>query len=303
MKKSKKIVFFGSGPVAARSLSALANDFEVEAVMTKPATVELMSQVLPKGYSALYSVKTKSELDSLIASMGFKAPVGVVVDFGIIISRQTIDSFPLGIVNSHFSLLPEWRGADPISFAVLSGQEKTGVSLMLIDEKLDEGPLLYQEKVTIQSKVTTPNLTDQLIGLSNRLLVEKLPDYINGNLKPYSQDLSKPITYSRKLTKSDGKIDWQKSAKQIEREIRAFVEWPKSRTTLGGIEVIITKAHSVPSQPLGTQPGDIDIVPEANIIMVTTGNGSLCIDQLKPASKKEMSSQAFLAGYKNRLKL
>jgi methionyl-tRNA formyltransferase len=231
--------------------------------------------------------------------------LGIVIDYGFIINQDVIDYFPLGIVNSHFSLLPEWRGADPITFAILSGQETTGVSLMCITAGMDEGPVFAQAEHQIGSHDTTPSLTSDLIELSDAMLKDFLPLYFEGGIEPRPQEeiasmMNRSITpsYSRKLTKDDGIIDWNKPAEQIEREIRAFIDWPKSRTKLAGKDVIITKAYAVPSTAPDAKPGDVDVVKEAKMLSVATSNGSLWIEQLKPAGKKEMPISAFLAGYK-----
>lgn len=291
-KISNPIVFFGSGPVAAKSLELLAQNFTVEAVVTKPTTTEAMAKIV--GSSNVYSVGTKAELDDLMSKKPFEAKLAVLIDFGIIVSQSVIDYFPLGIVNSHFSILPELRGADPITFAILSGQNKTGVSLMLLVMAMDEGPLLTQKEINIEPDDTSVTLTDRLISLSDQLLAEHIPKYVNGEINPKAQT-GEP-TYSRKLTKQDGQIDWSKPAEQIEREIRAYEEWPRSYTNLNGIDVIITKAHTVPSD-FG-EPGAIQVVKESKSLIVQCGSGYLCIDSIQPAGKKEMPVKAFLAGYK-----
>jgi methionyl-tRNA formyltransferase len=298
----ESVVFFGSGPVAAESLRLLAENFNIEVVITKPKpthhrgnfpVLDLVKQLnLP-----VKTVTNKNELDELISSKPFDSKLGVIIDFGIIVSRKVIDYFPLGIVNSHFSLLPEWRGADPITFSILSGQPKTGVSLMLIDEGLDTGKLLTYKTLPIEPMDTTQSLTDRLIKLSDKLLQDYLPKYIIGSIKPKNQPHPDRATYSRKLTKEDGIIDWNKSAQQIEREIRAYIEWPKSRTKIADKEIIITKAHALPTNIPNNPIGKFEAV--GNALMVECGKGTLCIDRLKPAGKSEMTAMAFLAGYKN----
>lgn len=293
------IVFFGSGPVAAESLKLLAKHQRVIAVVTKPATVEQMTAV--SGGSTVFTVSTKKELDSLInsGSLGSTA-LGVLIDFGIIVSSEVINCFRLGIINSHFSVLPELRGADPISFAILSGQKTTGVTLMMIDEGMDTGKILTTKSLHILDSDTTPTLTEKLISLSDTMLREYIPKYLSGEVKPRNQSHPEKATYSRKLTKEDGTIDWSKPADVIEREIRAFKEWPKSRTTIGDKDVVITKAHTSSDETIG-EPGDIMIFGK-EAIGITTGSGTLWIDELKPASKKEMPAKAFLAGYGNLLR-
>lgn len=312
MKKiSEPIVFFGSGPVAAASLRLLAQDFVIEAVVTKPRPPHHKGEVpvLALAGELGFEIKTassKAELDDLFSTHPFKSRLGVLIDFGIIVSQKVLDYFPLGIVNSHFSILPEWRGADPITFSILSGQQQTGVSLMLLVQAMDEGPLLAQGIYDIEPDETTPSLTKHLIDLSAALLRDAIPRYLTGEIIPRTQEevarmfYSHPeVSYSRKLTKRDGVLDWTKSAAQLEREIRAFIGWPKSHTTIGGKEVIVTKAHAVPGNTVEGTPGDIELsLINDGVLMIEAGDGRLCIDKLKPAGKREMSASEFLAGNK-----
>ena len=240
-KTSEKIVFFGSGPVAAKSLELLASNFDIEAVITKPAksrasdpvpVIDLANKIGLK----MFLPPNKVELDQLMATRPVSSRIAVLIDYGIIVSQKVIDYFPLGIVNSHFSLLPKWRGADPITFSILSGDDETGVSLMLLSEGMDEGLLLKQSSIKILKDDTSFSLTAKLINLSNDLLGEVLPLYISSEIKPYPQPEDIKITYSRKLIKQDGEIDWNKAAQQIENEIRGYIEWPKSHTKIKEIQ-------------------------------------------------------------------
>ena len=297
-----KVIFFGTGPVAAASLTSIAQDFDIETVITKAspphhkgaAPVEVAANTL--NIPILFA-STRKELDELFEQKSFESKIGIIVDHGVIISQQVIDYFPLGIINSHFSLLPQWRGADPISYSLLSGQPKTGVSLMVIEPTLDTGKLITQKVLTIDPDDTLPSLTDKLVNLSNELIRDYLPRYISGEIKPKNQPHPDRATYSSKLSKEDGIIDWDKDAVVIEREIRAYIGWPQSRTTLGDIEVIITKA-SVVALGIAT-PGQIKA--EKNKLFVGTAKDWLEIQSLKPAGKKEMPIQAFLAGYRAKL--
>lgn len=307
MKES--VVFFGSGPVAAESLRLLSQDFKIEAVVTKPRpphhkgnvpVLELAEELKFESHT----VTSKAELDELTENKTFTSQLAILIDFGIIVSQNTIDSFPLGIINSHFSLLPQWRGADPITFAILSGQKQTGVSLMMLVEAMDEGPVLAQGVYDILPKETTPSLTAHLIKLSHALLCDAVPKYLIGSIKPQSQAIVAKMmgipaepTYSRKLTKEDGVIDWHKPAEQIEREIRAYAEWPKSRAKLGNIDVVITSSEV--AKGVAGKPGGLIIGGKE--LLVSCAQGALNITSLKPAGKKEMPIQAFLAGYNSRL--
>jgi methionyl-tRNA formyltransferase len=302
-KMSEPIVFFGSGPVAAASLRLLHEHCTIEAVITKPRAahhkgdVPVIALAEELGLPTL-TASNKRTLDALFASHPVSSKLAVLIDFGIIVSQQIIDYFPLGILNSHFSLLPEWRGADPITFSLLSGQAQTGVSLMLLTAGMDEGPLLAQAAHSISPTTTALELTRDLIEISDAQLQVLLPLYISGEAIVADQQaisistIAEP-TYSRKLTKEDGQLDWEKPAAMLEREIRAFIEWPKSRTLFGDLPVIITKAHVIEHN--GT-PGTREIIDKQPV--VNCNDQALVIERIKPAGKKEMTGEAFLAGYK-----
>lgn len=298
-EKNISIVFIGSGPVAAQSLEFLMNNFHIEAVITKPQpnhhrnpfpVLELAEKLnLPT-----HTVSDKKEISKLAAIESFKSKVAILIDFGILVGLDFINSFPFGIVNSHFSLLPEWRGADPITFSILSGQKKTGVSIMQVDEGLDTGKILVQKSYPLSPNTTAEELTSELIILSNKLLIEYVPKYLDGTLKPRKQSHPERASNSRKITKQDGRISWNKKAEQIEREIRAFHQWPKSTTSIAGKEVIITQVKVVDATG---KPGKYEI--QGKNLIVYTRKKALSIMKLKPAGKKEMSIEAFLAGHKD----
>lgn len=283
------IVFFGSGPVAAKSLKFLSKHFVIEAVITKAvpshhkgiAPVEALANDL---HLPLLFASSKTELDTLMAQNSFQSELGIIIDYGVIVSQDVISRFSHGIVNSHFSLLPQWRGADPITFSILSGQPNTGVSLMLIEPSLDTGKLITQKSLKIKPSDTTPSLTDRLIKLSNELIVEYIPSYLLGNIKPRRQPHPDRATYSRKLTKSDGVIDWHKPTDQIEREVRAYSDWPRSYTTFGKHKIIITKAH-------------IEQTKKTPLHILCGDGAYIAIDELIAPSGKKMDSGSFIRGY------
>jgi len=294
---SETIVFFGSGPVAAASLKLLADNFDIEAVITKPQPAHHKESfpVIEEAKRRQLTILTASnqrELSTIFQEHDLKSSLGVIIDHGIILKKDVIEKFPLGIINSHFSLLPRWRGPDPISYAILNGDEETGVSLMVIVEELDEGALIAQAAVPIASDATTPSLTEELINVSHQLLCQYLPRYQAGDIIPYPQSNNTP-TYSRKLKKVDGIIDWNKSVIEIERQIRAYKGWPRSRTTISQIDCVITAAHT---EDQHGEPGKLYIHNRSMGVFCL--DGLLMIDSLTPAGKKEMSAQAFLNGYK-----
>lgn len=301
---STPVVFFGSGPIAAESLAFLHQKVPIEAIITKPKALHHPGEppvlALAKKLTVpVFTPANKKELSQLFLETSFASKVGLVVDYGIIIEKQVIDSFPLGIMNSHFSLLPEWRGPDPIRFSILSGQAKTGVSLMLINEKMDEGPLLAQSPITLTQQETYQELRAILVDISNHMLVELLPEYIEGGIKQLPQEVATwaPSTvpsYSTFIKKEDGKIDWIKPAKRIEREIRAYSMWPKSYTKIADKDVVITAAEVI---KLSGEPGKVNVINKHELI-IYCGKNAINVLRLKPAGKREMTAEGFLAGHR-----
>lgn len=299
------LVFFGTGPVSRRCLEGISDHFHIEAVITKPDSSSPHGKPHPtpvKDWATAHNVplhqpSDPSELTALVAPGRFTSLLGLVVDYGFLIPEPAIAAFPRGIINSHFSLLPQWRGADPITFAILSGQAVTGVSLMVIVPALDEGELIAQATYPIPSTATAGELTEALSSLSNQLLITHLPSYVAGTLKPYPQSTAAPATYSRKLTKSDGVLDWTKPAAVLEREVRAYLGWPGSRTKLAGADVIITAAHvAAVSAPPNLAPGTA-FKTETGELAVAATPGLLIVDRLKPAGKRDMPARDFLTGH------
>lgn len=228
----------------------------------------------------------------------YKPVAGVLVAYGKIVPESIINLFPRGIINIHPSLLPLHRGPTPIESVILQGSSETGVSLMRLVKAMDAGPVYAQQTLFITGTESKQMLADELLKLGGAMLERHLPAILSGSLLPTPQDEAR-ATYDAILSKNQGIINWHKSAQQLEREIRAFAVWPRSRTMVGGKEIIITEASVVISsmQP-ETKPGDFTVVEETGTIIVTTSNGSLEIKKVKPAGKREMSAREFLAGYK-----
>lgn len=290
MKKSVQLVFFGSGPIGAATLESLyGSGFKLEAIFTKPMPKSRRVEMPVLDFAAKHELKfftpgNKQELAETFQKQSFSSLLGLVVDYGIIIGPEVIKAFPLGIINSHFSLLPEWRGPDPITFALLSGQAKTGISLMRIEPTLDTGPLLAQADYDIRPSETIDSLTKSLVELSNLTLAEVLPKYAGGQIPLAIQDPAQKPTYSRKLTKKDGLMDFGKSADELEREVRAYLGWPKSRAEIFGREVVVTKARVAQAATDGA-------------LVIKCSPGFLEIEELIAPSGRKMSGADFIRGY------
>ena len=299
MQISKPTVFFGSGPVAARSLELLLEWHVISAVVTKRTPPHHKEKAPVERIAEQYQLPilyadSKKELDSLTLP---STDYGIVIDYGVIISGHTIDHFSLGIINSHFSILPEWRGADPITYALLSGQQKTGVSIMRIDEGLDTGPLLSTVEVPILQTDTNQSLTNKLVLASDTLLQTCLPKYSDGSLKVVQQP-EHIATYSQKLSKSSGVLMPERTATELARQIRAFSGWPGSRLLYRDTWITIIKAEQSDAVvPLG----ELGIQNKALYFGCT--DGSLVVHELQPAGKNIMSAAAFINGYAQKLSI
>lgn len=288
-----KIVFFGTGPVAADSLRALIDEFDIELVITKAAPVHHRGtkpvETLANERSLLVQFANNgAELSQIIDNSKLESRVGVIVDYGVLLPKKVLDFFELGIINSHFSLLPEWRGADPISFTILSGQKKTGVSLMIVEPELDTGQLIAQQELVIDTDDTTPTLTTKLVELSNRMLKEYLPLFIDGKIEPKGQLHHENATYSRRLAKADGELDpATMTAMECERRVRAFIGFPKTKLKLAGLDCTVIKA-------------EVSDMKSTSLDQLCKDGRYLVIRRLVPAGGKEMSAQDFLNGHVNK---
>jgi methionyl-tRNA formyltransferase len=238
--------------------------------------------------------------DILEELRSYQAEVAVLAAYGKIVSETVIDIFPRGIINIHPSLLPLHRGPTPIESVILSGEEQTGVSIMQLSKAMDAGPVFGFATYTLDGTETKQTLATNLLEVGASLLIDLLPGVLDGSVVASPQEEQK-ATYDSMIKKEHGIIDWTKPALQLEREIRAFVEWPKSQTKLGNVDVVITKSHTTPANNPEMQPGQMEIVDDVHMIRVECGSGSLWIDRLKPAGKNEMDVAGFLAGYKSRL--
>lgn len=302
---SKTILFFGTEDFSAVTLEALiAHGFHIGAIITKPDARRGRSSTLSKprvkelgeihGIPVWQPSKLKDIVDDIAR---FDAPVGVLVSFGKIIPQSIIDLFEPGIINLHPSLLPKYRGPSPIEAAILAGDDTTGISIMQLSAAMDAGPVYIQEPYSLSQTETSLELYNALGTRGSEMLVRALPHIFDGTLMPLEQ-IDELATYCQLISKQDGEINWRKPAVQLEREIRAFLGWPGSRTTLNDIELIITRAQ-VYAGSFGS-PGEYKITSD-DTLLVQTDDQALRILTVKPVGKKEMPIKAFLAGYSHKL--
>jgi len=224
----------------------------------------------------------------------------IVAAYGKILPEEILEIPKYGCLNVHPSLLPRWRGPSPVQFAILNGDTDSGVTIMKIAEKVDAGPVLIQRKLKLEGNETYDVLYDKLGKMGGDLLIEIIPEWITGKIDPQLQDESR-TTYTRILKKEDGKIDWEKSAEEIERQIRAFNLWPGIFTfwEKSGklIRIKILKARVLNRANSKTYPIGKTLVAGQNELCVQTGKGFLIIERLQLEGKKETDSEDLLRGY------
>lgn len=218
---------------------------------------------------------------------------GVVSAYGFIIPTTALHHFSGGLVNVHPSLLPRWRGPSPIETALLHGDSKTGNSIMRLTASMDAGPLYAQSDYGINPKDTRLDLYEKLGASGADLLIDTLPSILDGLLNPREQDEDQ-VTYSPMLTKYDAEIDWSCRVEDIERQVRAYLGWPGSRTQLGNKQIIIEASHV---EYIKGTPGDV--MKSQDKFGVFATNGCLIIDRLKPAGGRSMAGYEFIRGNLN----
>lgn len=224
----------------------------------------------------------------------YEADVFVVAAFGQILSKEILDMPRLGCVNIHASLLPKYRGAAPIQWAVIDGEEKTGVTIMRMDEGLDTGDILLQEEIILDAKETGESLFDRLAVLGSNTIVKALELMEKGELTPVPQDHDKS-TYAKMLNKKMGVIDFNNSAVVIERLVRGLNSWPSAYTYINGKTLKIWEAEVI-SDALEGQNGQVVKVSKDSFF-VKCAEGMLEIMSLQLEGKKRMNAGEFMRGY------
>ncbi len=300
-----KIVYFGTGALGIPSLEKL-DSYGVKpacivTVPDKPAGRGLKLRVSPiKQFAIEHNIpilqpENVNEAEVIKEIKQFNADIGVLIAYGQKISAELIDAFPYGIINLHASLLPKYRGAAPVNWAIINGERQTGVTVMQINEAIDAGKILGQRATEIRPMETANELHDRLAYIGSDLLIDTLIQIQNGTAVPIEQDVSQ-VTRAPKLSKKLGMIDWNESAEKISNLIRGLWPWPGVHSLYmpqkgKAIPVIFARAQAVENSsadvPAGTVTGSLNIA---------TGKGELKVIELKPAGSKLMSWQDFVNG-------
>lgn len=298
-KKTLRIVYMGTPEFSVPALDALhAAGHEIVAVYSQPPRPsgrghKLQSSPVHRRAEELgLAVKTPKSLKSKEAQEEFaalNADVAVVAAYGLILPKTVLDAPVHGCLNIHASLLPRWRGAAPIQYAILSGDKSTGISIMQMNEGLDTGPVISMKKVSITTDTTCPTLHDQLSTLGAKMIADVIDDIAAGKkIESKAQDDSKS-TYAKMLKREDGMVDWAKSAAEIERQIRALTPWPGVWCTVNGARLKIHDASIIEDSG---EPGTII----DRDFTIACGKKALRLNFVQPADKKPMPGAAFMNG-------
>ena len=301
-----RVVFMGTPDFAVGTLKALLQSrHQVVAVVTQPDKPKgrgkamqftPVKEVAVRAEIPVLQPKRVREPEVVEAIRQFHPDVIVVVAFGQLIPKAILDMPQYGCVNVHASLLPKYRGAAPIQWAVIDGEEKSGVTTMQMDEGLDTGDMLLTEEVVLDPQETGGSLFDKLSEVGAGLLLKTLDELEAGNVHPQKQPSESTTAYAAMLTKKMGEIDWTQSAVQIERLVRGLNPWPSAYTHLGQKTLKIWRAAVHPSMVQTKEPGTV-ILMDKKHFGVQTGDGMLEILELQLEGKKRMDADAFLRGY------
>lgn len=302
MSRPLRIVFMGTPAFAVESLRACADLGEVVAVVTQPdkprgrgqavSYSPVKEEALARGYPVLQPEKVRTPpFAPILAEL--KPDVAVVTAYGKILPQEVLDVPVHGCVNVHASLLPRFRGAAPIQWALASGDAETGVCLMRMDAGMDTGDVIARRVLPIEDTDTSATLHDKLAVLGGQALREALPEYVAGRLAPVPQP-DEGVVMAPMIRKQDGFLDFNRSARELERRMRAFTPWPGSYTRLEGA---LLKVHAARVQAGAGQPGEV-IAAGPEGIEVACGEGSLLLLQVQPEGKRVMDAAGFLAGRK-----
>ena len=298
-----KIIFMGTPEFAVPSLEILLQHHNVVAVVTQPdkpkgrgkkmAFSAVKERALQAGIEVLQPAKVREE--EFIAKLKtYNAELIAVTAFGQILPEEILNMPKYGCINVHGSLLPKYRGAAPVQWAVIDGEKESGVTTMQMDEGLDTGDMLLKAVIPLEEKETGGSLFEKLSDAGAELLLETLDALEAGTAVPKKQGES-PTAYAQMLKKDMGLIDWKKSAAEIERLVRGLNPWPSAYTHLNGRTLKIWQAD-VLTEDTREAPGTVTAAGKDGLY-IQTGRGVLAVRELQLEGKKRMDAGAFLRGY------
>ena len=300
-----RILFMGTSDFAVAPLETLnRNNFQVVAVYTQPDRPAGRGRFLSSSSVKATALRLKlpvvqptslKDAEVVAQLVDFHPDVIVVAAYGQILPQSVLDIPKYGCVNLHPSLLPRFRGASPVASAILTGNELTGVSIMLMDRGMDTGPVLDSKQIPISPQDTTGSLTAELSLIAAQLLPEVLTRWVDGEIIPQPQNDAE-ATYSTPITKKQGEIDWCLSAVEIWRQVRAYQPWPRCYTWWQGRRLEMIEAVPLPGKPTKAAGQVVPLKRKEVAFGVNTGSGVLGIIKVQLEGKRAMAADEFLRG-------
>ena len=301
-----KVIFMGTPDFSVGTLEALIEaGHEVVLAVTQPDKPKgrggkmqytpVKEAALAHGIPVFQPVKIR-EAQAVEELRKYNADIMVVIAFGQILPKEILEMTPYGCINVHASLLPSYRGAAPIQWAVINGDKESGVTIMRMDEGVDTGDMINKVIVPLNEKETGGSLFDRLSESGAKLLVETLPMLEDGSAVFEKQPEESTTPYAAMISKKMGELDWAKSATELERLIRGLNPWPSAFSHLNGKTLKIWEASVEEENGEKKAPGTV-LQADAKGFRIQTGEGILKIDTLQMEGKKRMDAQAFLRGY------
>ncbi len=302
----KKIIFLGTPDFAVPPLKALVEaGYQIISVISQPnkaqgrkheiKDTEVAAYTKAQGMKLLQPISINdSEVIEYLQTL--KPDLMITAAYGQILKKEILNLPALGCLNIHASLLPEYRGASPIHAAIIDGKEETGITIMQMDQGCDTGDILFQRKIQIGSEMTAGELFDQLADLGAETILDFLPEFFAGNFKRIVQDHA-AATYSPKLSRETGKIDWHQDVKTIYNLIRGTQPWPGSYTLFSQQRLKIFKASIIDLQKTEGKPGEIINCQDG--FWVQCQNGILRLDEVQFASGKRMRADQCSHNYQS----
>lgn len=306
MTNKIKIIFFGTPIIAAPSLEYLVNkpDVEVIAAVTQPdkpagrgkkiCSTPICCIASDHNITVYQPEAIRKEPELIKTLKELKPDFFVTFAFGQILSQEVLDIPKYGCINLHASLLPKYRGANPIQAPMLNGDKKTGISTMLTELRLDAGPIVMQQEIEITENMTAPELAGIIAKTSPELIYESIKGLYDGSITPITQDESQ-VTIAPKVKKEDGIIDWTEPSEKIHNMVRGLKPWPQAVTSFRGACVKICETRLCVDESTQGKPGEILCKTDGGI-KVASGSGSIVITRIQPACKAEQDAAAWYNG-------
>ena len=292
----------GSPEFALPALKGLCEKENVPVVVTQPdkpkgrglklSPCPVKEWAISKGLKVLSPQKLKDP-EFMEALKGFAPDLVVVCAYGKILPKEVLEIPKFGCWNIHASLLPKYRGASPINYAILNGEKETGITIMLMDEGLDTGPILFQKNLFIEDEDNAITLSKKLSELGKEAILEAIELHKQGKLSPKPQP-EEGVSYAPLLKKEDGYFEFSEPALQIERKVRAFLPWPVAHTKIKGKLFKVFKAKALPSSEKA-QPGTVLEINEEGLL-VKTGENTILLKEVQLEGKKRLTGAQFACG-------